>query len=414
MTAVDQRGREESDEGSGTILSASADATHAGDKPPAPFGSRLSRKSWHFLSFAILVLAALAMFWRVFFLGQTLIDVATLNNQLPWGYYAGRASDYPYDRRDPTDMYLTRDYFVVQAYRDRELPLWNPYTMAGHPIYADGVTKILSPSLLFYAFLDLPLGYSVARVAELVLAAIFMYLFLLEVGVGPPGALMGSLALEFSSHAMLHVTHLGWFGGLMWLPLVMLFALRAVARASIPYALLSGVFLAIQFYSGYFANEIYYVGAVGLFYLYCGIAARRESHAARPGLSLKRMAGLCAATVVAGFGLSAPVWMPVFELLHYSNRLIVPTQTGGGYIYLPPWYAATLIFPKLFGSAYDPAAYKLFAGINVSHDHILYLGIVALLPLMFLAYRLLRFRRGADEGSGPCEGYNAKAGAVGQ
>src|SRR5215208_8529566 len=131
----------------------------------------------HLANISLIAFATIALFWRVFFLGETLIDVATLNNQLPWGHSAGQ-SDYPYNRRDLTDMYVTREYFVVSAYRDGEMPLWNPYTMAGHPIYADGVTKTFSPFLLFYKFFDISLGYSLARITELLLAMIFMYVFL--------------------------------------------------------------------------------------------------------------------------------------------------------------------------------------------------------------------------------------------
>ncbi|HXG66516.1 MAG TPA: YfhO family protein, partial [Blastocatellia bacterium] len=71
-------------------------------------------------------------------------------------------------------------------------------------------------------------------------------------------------------------------------------------------------------------------------------------------------------------------------LLKYSNRRIVPTEIG--YIYLPPWYIATLIFPNLFGAAYDVKTVRLFTALNVSHDHILYLGIAALAPLGYLFY----------------------------
>jgi len=173
----------------------------------------------HIANLAFIVIAVALLFWRVFLLGETLIDVAALNNQLPWGYYAEQ-SDYQYNRTDLTDTYLTRDYFVVQAYRDHEKPLWNPYTMAGHPIYADGVTRTMSPFLLFYTFLDLPLGYSVARIAELMLAAVFMYLFLVGIRVSPRSSLIGSLVFAFSAHSMLHLTGLGWWGGLMWLPLI--------------------------------------------------------------------------------------------------------------------------------------------------------------------------------------------------
>jgi hypothetical protein len=373
------------------MLRSSHDAREAAaDHTLVQMSPEKETSSRHLLSIAIIVISAVALFWRVFFLGQTLIDLATQNNQLPWGYYAGRVSDYPYDRRDLTDMYITRDYFVVQSYRDGELPLWNPYTMAGHPIYADGVARTFSPFLLFYKFLDLPLGYSVARITELILAAVFMYLFLIAIGVSARGSLMGALVFEFSSHSMFHLTALGWWGGLMWLPLILLFAHRAVRRRSFACALLSGVFLAVQIYCGFFANQIYYVSAVLLFYLYYWWSERRSPiDGVRPPV-LSRTLALGATTLVAGLGLSATQWLPILELLKYSNRLIVPTQIG--YIYLPPWYALTLIFPHLFGSAYDPTMHKLFVGLGVSFDHILYPGIAALLPLGFLAYRLVRLR----------------------
>src|SRR5437870_5278670 len=183
----------------------------------------------HAGSITLIVAAIIVLFWRVFLLGETLIDVNTLNNQLPWGHSAGQ-SDYPYNRRDLTDTYVTRDYFVVAAYRGGEFPFWNPYTMAGHPIYADGVTRTLSPFLLFYRFLDIPLGYSLARISELALAIVFMYAFLVAIGASANGALMGSLVFGFSAHSMFHLTGLGWWGGLMWLPLILMFADRAISR----------------------------------------------------------------------------------------------------------------------------------------------------------------------------------------
>jgi hypothetical protein len=322
-----------------------------------------------------------AMFWRVFFLGETLIDTRVLNNQLPWGHYAGQSSDHPYNRLDPTDMYVTRDYFVVAAYGEGETPLWNPYTMAGHPIYADGVTRTLSPFLLFYTFLDVPLGYSVARITELLLAAVFMYLFLVGTGARPRGALVGSVVLAFSAHSMFHLTGLGWWGGAMWLPLILLFADRAVKRMSFASAILAGVFLAAQFFCAYIPNQIYYVGTVIVYYLFAGFTLSQKG-------SRLRVAAMMAATLATGFGLAATQWMPVMELLRHSNRYIVPTEIS--YIYLPPWYLATMILPNLFGTSYDVRTLGLFTAINVSHDHIFYIGIAALAPLGFCLYSLRR------------------------
>jgi hypothetical protein len=344
----------------------------------------------HALHVAVIVIAIVALFWRVFLLGETLVDVNTLNNQLPWGYSAGE-SDYPYNRRDLTDTYVTRDYFVVAAYRDGEFPLWNPYTMAGHPIYADGVTRTLSPFLLFYKFLDIPLGYSVARITELICAAVLMYFFLVTIGAGAGGALMGSLVFGLSAHSMLHLTGLGWWGGLMWLPAILLFADRAIKRQSYTQAILAGVCLAMQFFCGYLPNQIYYVGAVVLYYGFFSFAARRDQRGSGVSRRTRVLVILMVVTLVVGLALSATQWVPSLELLSYSNRKIVGSELG--YVYLPPWYGATLVFPNLFGAAYDAKMLTLFTALGVSHDHILYLGIAALAPIGLCLY-WLRLARG--------------------
>jgi hypothetical protein len=375
-------------------------------QPPATAGDATVGARVHLLNVVFIAGAIVVLFWRVFLLGNTLIDVATLNNQLPWGYYAGDRSDYPYDRRDPTDMYVTRDYFVVQSYRDGELPLWNPYTMAGHPIYADGVTRLFSPALLFYTFLDVPLGYTVGRLFELCCGAIFLYWLLVAFGVRAPAALLGALVFAFSSHSMLHLVGLGWWGGLMWMPLILLLVDRAISRSSLACATLAGMALAAQIYCGYMANEIYYIGATVLYYLFFAFRGRQDvpdrarhrkpiANFTTPAANLKMMA----VTLIVGFCLSGPVWIPVLEQLKYSNRLIVPTQIS--YIYLPPWYLATLVFPSILGAPYDARFLTLFQAVNVSHDHTLYMGIAALAMLGFCVFWAKRSRTRSISPSAP-------------
>jgi len=363
--------------------------TRTSRSPVTLFGEPQTTKT-HIVNLLIILAAIILLFWRVFFLGETLIDVNTLNNQLPWGYAAG-VSNYPYNRRDLTDTYVTREYFVVSAYKDGEFPLWNPYTMAGHPIYADGVTRTLSPFLLVYKLFDVPLGYSLARLFELMLGAVFVYLFLTAIGVRASGALMGSLVFGFSAHSMLHLTGLGWWGGLMWLPLVFLFADRAIHRRSQAQAILSGVFLAASFFCGYLPNQVYYVAAVALYYLFFASVDRRSKTN-----RIVHTVTMMMLTLGVGLALSATQWVPSLELLSYSNRKIVGAELG--YVFLPPWYALTLVFPNLFGEAYDARILKLFTALGVSHDHILYLGIAALVPLGFALYWLWKSRRKDDHG----------------
>jgi hypothetical protein len=348
----------------------------------------------HAVNVSLLILAPVALYWQVFLQGKTLIDVSTLNNQLPWGYAAG-ASNYPYNRRDLTDTYVTREYFVVDAYRDGELPLWNPYTMAGHPIYADGVTRTLSPSLLFYRFFDVPLGYSLARIFELMTGAVLMYVFLVSIGAGLRGSLIGALVFELSAHSILHLTGLGWWGGLMWLPLVILFVDRAAWNKSFTDAALAGLALAGQFLCGYLPNQIYYLGLIVLYYALVWWSRRRWP--LERSLRLGKAAALAIVTLSVGLAVGATQWVPSLELLGYSNRRIVGAEMG--YIYLPPWYSLTLIFPKLFGAAYDTGPLTLFTALGVSHDHVLYIGIVGLLGAVCSIYWLRSGRTAAVDES---------------
>jgi hypothetical protein len=213
------------------------------------------------------------------------------------------------------------------------------------------------------------------------LAAVFIYAFLVGIGVAPRGALLGSLVFALSAHSMLHLTGLGWWGGLMWLPLIFLFVDRALTRSSYGDAIIAGVFFAMQFFCGFMANQIYYLGAIVLYYLFFAFGARDRGEG---GAGRSTALTMMAVTLAIGFALSATQWAPVMELLQYSNRRIVPTDQG--YIYLPPWYIATLVFPNLFGAARDAEILKLFTALHVSHDHILYLGVASLLPLGFSLY----------------------------
>src|SRR5262249_61389743 len=114
------------------------------------------------------------------------------------------------------------------------------------------------------------LGYTIARLCELSIGAMFLYCFLVGIGVRAGSALFGALVFAFSSHSMLHLVGLGWWGGLMWLPLILLLVDRAITRSSFAYATLAGIALALQIYCGYMANGIYFIGAIVLYYLALG------------------------------------------------------------------------------------------------------------------------------------------------
>ncbi|MCS6885305.1 MAG: YfhO family protein [Acidobacteriota bacterium] len=330
----------------------------------------------HLVALCGLLLVVIALFWRVVFLGETLVDLAAHSRQLPWGSNIAGYEGYPFNHRDLTDTYVTRDYFVVDSYRNSELPLWNPYNFCGHPIYADGVTRPFALTNLFYVFFDVPLGYSLSRLAEYYLTAAFLYIFLIVLGLSPLAAIVAALTLLLSDHLLYHLTWLGWTGGLMWLPMILVGAELAIERRCHRWAIFSGIALALQFYNGFIPTMIYYLAATVLYYLGAATLSYLNEKKLRV---FKAPLVYTSVTLAVGFGLSAPVWMPILELLAHSNRKVVPTELG--YIWIPPWHLLTLIFPRAFGEAFDTFYLKLFVEMGVSQERSLYLGIAAL-PLL--------------------------------
>src|SRR5205823_7494650 len=212
--------------------------------------------------------------------------------------------------------------------------------------------------------------------------------------ISPGGAFAGSLLFLLSDHVMHHLTWLGWIGGLMWLPLMLLGADRAMRnengrsnRDRAFSAIGAGVALALQFYCGFMPAAIYYVGALAAYYL---VSPWIIEQAGNRIAAMKSAIKYLAVSLVVGFGLSATIWLPVFELLGYSNRKIVPTELG--YIWLPPWHLLTIVLPRAFGEAFDPKYTRMFLEMGVSQDRSVYIGLAAL-PLIGFALWRPRDRR---------------------
>ncbi|MBL8151204.1 MAG: YfhO family protein [Blastocatellia bacterium] len=158
----------------------------------------------------------------------------------------------------------------------------------------------------------------------------------------------------------------------MWLPLVLTFADRAINSKRITPSLWAGIFLALQFYNGFIPITVYFLAVVAAYYLLAPFLVTGERR-----LSVLKMPLLqLTITLLVGFGLSAVVWMPISELLSFSNRKIVPTELD--YIWLPPWHLLTILFPRSYGEAFEPKYLKMFVEMGVSQDRSIYLGIATL------------------------------------
>jgi hypothetical protein len=312
-------------------------------------------------------LAALAIFAAVtvaFFFpllqGDTFSDVDRRQRQVyPWAAFQE-------DRRAPLhfdhdDSFHPWQVFTSRELRDGEIPLWNPYSFAGHPFLANGQNGTLYPPRLAFAYLVSP-----ARVHDFLLATHFffagvaMFLLLGLLRRSFPAALLGGIAWMTNSFALSWQALDHYVVIEVWLPVGVLLAHLAVGRRSWPAALGLALVGGLLFLGG---NVLFVELALVAIYGY-GLALvlstlRRERSAFAGGLAR------LATAAVLSVGLAAVVILPTLALSGDSSRVSLTFDELEEFAL--DWSSLVHVFtPPPDPFANDPYHQNLFAGTAVA------------------------------------------------
>ncbi len=198
------------------------------------------------------------------------------------------------------------------------LPLWNPYTFAGAPFWADVQSAVFYPPSLLTLLLSAPWNFSlfaleVEAIAHFWLAAILMYLFLRRVTGFRPAAVLGSLTFTFSGYLTGYPgQQLAVLETVVWLPLILFFIHR---RQFLPAGLAWGLALL----AGHPQSALI-VAYISLAYLlFLGLSASPPS----PRLSRDfwlRLLGSAGLVFLTGLALAAIQYLPAVEYTRLSVR----------------------------------------------------------------------------------------------
>src|SRR5438477_10427606 len=201
-------------------------------------------------------------------------------------------------------------YHVQQSYRAGEIPLWNPYNVAGLPFLAQWNTLALYPLSLIYVLLPLPWSLNFFNLLHLYLGGLGM--FCLARRWLRHGAAAGVVGVGYAFGGLL-VSALMWpnnTAALGWLPLVLLLGERAASQGGRACAG-AGLIMALQFLCG--APEITALTWAGLLAL---VVFGQDAKSASLGRRLGRLSLVSAITM----GLGAIQFIPFLELLRHSQR----------------------------------------------------------------------------------------------
>jgi hypothetical protein len=306
------------------------------------------KRYWPVILLALLPLIPL---WRAVFLGQAIGPFDQIQQMAPWN---GPAPHQPWDVLQADGVlqfYPWRD-LVFKAWSHGQLPLWNPYELAGTPLLANSQSAALYPPHVILGLLHFPTGLAITLLAwfHLFWAGLGTYLLTRRLGAIREGAAIAGASFQLSAFMI------SWTGlpsvitTVSWIPWALAFAWgmfhqpRSPARESALLAFSIGMMLL----GGHLQFAAY--GLMALAMLVVGLLAFRfKAVGIQPALFI---VGAC----LLGFAVAAPQLLPVLKFSEYSSRKIDPTPDGyQAYASsaIQPFELLGVVYPKLSG---DPGS----------------------------------------------------------
>jgi hypothetical protein len=276
---------------------------------------------WSLPQFAVVLTVALTLFfWPSIFDGKVLMPLDILTHMSPFEAPAG---EIVHNRLIGDMLWENLAWKTLQreSILRGEMPLWNPYSFCGHPLYATGQASTFYPFNLILVLVPLPYGYVAFTWLHLLLGGIFAHLYMRRVGVGGFGASVGGVMFAMCAYFVVRFIWPMLLGSAIWLPLMLLWIDWMSDRQSyrsVLKGLLSGaVLFAMPLLSGFFEIAFYVFFACGLYTLTMGLRVIWREKSLRDGAAFFAKVGVATllAVMVAG-----PQMLPFFEGADFNVR----------------------------------------------------------------------------------------------
>lgn len=256
---------------------------------------------------------------------------ALLTITLLWALFFWRAltpnpaNQVSYPEGDFSGQFLAFGAYQARRLLSGEVPLWNPYNMAGHPFLADTQSAVFYPPRLLTIFISqFTGGFNYAALqgealAHYWLGAVLMYLFVRTVTGSRLAGLVSALTITFGGYLtgypplQLAVLEAG-----VWLPLALLGLYRASAvggRWRARWLGVSALALGLSLLAGHPQTTLFLVYVLVAYGVQRAVVAGIDWRHAGLGIG---------AVLLLGFGLAAVQVVPGLEY----TRLTVRSEMG--------------------------------------------------------------------------------------
>lgn len=224
---------------------------------------------------------------------------------------------------------------TIDSYKENQVPFWNPYSFAGNPHLANFQSAVFSPFNLLFFILPFIDAWSILILLQPLLAGLFMYLFVREIGVSRTGSLISSISFMFCGFIVVWMAYGTLAFAILYLPLALFAVEKYFNSRSLKFLLLLSLTIPFSFFSGHFQISSYFLIAVVFYIIFTGLTTKNI----RNTLYLS-------SSVFLGILLSLSQLLPSIELYFQSVRSGIFQISEA----IPAQYLITIITPDFFGN----------------------------------------------------------------
>ena len=119
---------------------------------------------------------------------------------------------------------------VIDAIKQKTLPLWNPYSFSGTPLLANYQSQVFYPLGILYLILPQPIAWTMMVILQIFLGLVFMYLFGRSIGLSLPAGIIAAITFNISSFAIVWMEFNTVWHTILWLPLLLYIVERGISQ----------------------------------------------------------------------------------------------------------------------------------------------------------------------------------------
>lgn len=323
-----------------------------------------------FLGVAAIICVVLVFFYKTIFQGLLPVPSDTLVGMYhPWRdvYAHTFQNGVPFKNfliTDPIRQQIPWRKQVIDALKNKKLPLWDATSFSGVPLLANIQSGALYPlNILFFVF-PFSTAWTILIISQPLLAGIFLYLFLRHKKLDPISSLVGSVCFAFSGFSISWLTWGTMVSTILWLPLSLL-AFEKIHESSkkTPWRLLFIFSIISSFFAGHIQIFVYSMLVFGAYVVWTGRKMNMQKpylmHIVIPGIILL---------------VTSPVWFRLISYLPDTSRIAGSAWTVEGF-FIPFRHLVQFVVPDFFG---NPATLNYWGTWNYG-EMVGYIGVIGLL-----------------------------------